>query len=364
MKLSRVRLRAITRVEVFVTGAFVCLLATFLATGMTENRERAERARCLANLRQLAAGAQAYAAEDSLNQVVPLHASMVRTAVNTTGWSDEWSWRTAARFAFGGQTATAPFAQSRTLPPANFTSVVVNPDGAWGAATRPLNRYVTASIDNTRLEDLQAFRCPADQGYPDNAFTSNREISRGATATPCIGVLGNSYCFRNMGLIWGTVGSPNVMGRFSSGVLGHRLSTLVDTSRLVLFSDAPFSTMARSIRPSSHEAVPFLGWHGQEWADNAAYVDGSARLTLNGNLLNPWDFTTLQEMGYTDPTGGFDPTWFLSRGRAWRNDTYPTPGARIAVRNAAGTIVTPPISYFGPPWINHWPFLNYQDVTP
>src|ERR1041384_7061446 len=44
--------RAATQAETLVAMLFVCLLATFLATGMTENRERAQRARCLADLRE------------------------------------------------------------------------------------------------------------------------------------------------------------------------------------------------------------------------------------------------------------------------------------------------------------------------
>lgn len=359
------RRRAVTRAEVAAVAAVLVPLITMLATGMTQNRERAARARCLSNMRQLVAGCAAYAAEDSLNQALPLHASMLRTTVVSNGWSQGWSWRTAARFAFGGRTATAPFPQNVTPgPPSLFTYVMTDPNGAWGAATRPLNRYIVGSPDNTHFERLEAFECPADRGYPYiNPPTANRDISRGATNMPCIEILGNSYSFRRMGLMWATLASPNASGLFSTGAVGHRLDTLTDVGRLVLISDAPFGMMM----PWSRDVdafPPFLGWHQQEWADNVAYVDGSARLTTAGHPFLAWDTATLQEMAYTDPNGNLDAAWFLLRGRSWRNDCYPTPGARIAMRNNMGNIVTPSLSTFPPSVLARWPFLNHQEVAP
>jgi hypothetical protein len=343
----------------------LALLALLLVTGMTENRERAYRARCLANLRQLATGAAAYAAEDSLNQAVPLHASMVRVTVNTTGWSDEWSWRTAATFAFGGQTATAPFPQGRTATPTNFTSVMMDPDGAWGAATRPLNRYIVGAMDNTHLEGLDAFRCPADAGYPADLPTTpfqwqNRDISWSAAGMPCVDILGNSYKFHGAGMVWASLGSPVIIGRFSTGAAGHRLETLPDPSRFLLFSDPLVALMRLGLDPMTN-GFRFPGWHGREFSDNMAYIDGSARLT-GADVFGGWDHPTLQEMEYYDPSS--NPEYFLRRGRSWRADCYPTPGARIAMRNAAGAIVTPDPGIVFAPYLSRWPFQNYQDVAP
>ena len=68
-------------------------------------------------------------------------------------------------------------------------------------------------------------------------------------------------------------------------------------------------------------------------------------------------------MRYTDPAGGLDWNWFLRKNTTWTADAYPTPGARIAVRNPAGSVVTPRIETAVPPSArSRWPFLNYQNV--
>jgi type II secretory pathway pseudopilin PulG len=352
---------AATQAEVVLVMGMLTTLALIVLPGLTETRERARKARCLSNLRTLAAAAQAYASQDSRELLVPIHQSYAST-LHAQGWvgpfvamdgnpygNAEGAVRLGMPYSFGGRTAVVPFGN---------TVVMQDSNGFWGARTRPLNSFVNVTRDAAANEDAATFECPADTGYANQPIF--REAPRQIADQACFDVLGNSYRSPFTGLFWAGAGNSST-GCFSASALGHSRSSLQQTDRLVLFADGLMNSMNRAIGVDP-QSPPTIGWHGHEFADQAAYCDGSARLT-NGAQYIGWTTPDLVEMNYTDPNAGYVWFWFLRRNTSWISDDFPTPGARIAMRNPAGSIVTPRIDVSIPlPARTRWPFLNYQNV--
>lgn len=346
--------------EVVLVAAMLATLALIALPGLTETRERARKARCLSNLKTLAAAAHAYASEDSRELLVPLHQSYAST-MNYNGWSGQFqrmdggaygqaegSFRVAIPHSFGGRTATVPFGSS---------NVLLNPDGFWGGRTKPLNRYVDVTRESAAAEDTGSFECPADVGYANRPI--HNAAPRQIADIPLIDVAGNSYRNTFAGLFWAGAGLGN-NGMFSVSAVGHSRSSLQQMDRLTLFTDAPYYSMARWVLDEGES--PEIGWHGDAFADQASFCDGSARMN-SPVQYREWSTAVLQEMSYTDPNGGLDDSWFLRKGSTWTIDAFPTPGARIAVRNPAGAIVTPRLEIAIPANARtRWPFVNYQNV--
>lgn len=331
--------RGLTIVEVVAVLAAAGLLVA-VGLPLLDSTTHAERqAVCLANLRAIGAASLAYAVEDERNQIVPLHLSMVSTLASVGFPRPEWSWRTATPFSFGGYTAT------RVFPTAEGpVTVMTDPNGLWGTRTRPLNRYVFGDGDGAAHPSV--FRCPADVGYPDSEWL--REAPREAAGIPCVDFLGNSYRTTTIGLAF--VSGSWVTAYFTSGPQGHRADSLKgNVSDVLLYVEPLVSNFARLI--FGEDPPYFEGWHGVPYSDNAAYCDGSARLTL---VERATEFTLeqLDEMGYTPD---FHWSTFLRRTSTWRMDCYPTPGALVRVFTPAGSpMFTSAIPYRG------WPFNNHQ----
>jgi prepilin-type N-terminal cleavage/methylation domain-containing protein len=370
------RKRGFTLIELLVVVAIIALLISILLPSLSGAREQAKQAYCLSNMASLGKGSNAYASEDKREQIIPIHVSHTSIPALITGWNEEWSWRTASTFAYGGRSAQVPFPQGRTDVPTNLTNAMLDPDVGeplppggtgtpqpqyWGARTRPLNRYIVGDASSDRKK-FESFHCPSDTGYPTDlpANWNNRDISWGAVGIPMYDLVGNSYRINVAGLVWASLGAPTSTGAFSVAAWGHRASTLEAPGRLVLYSEPMFYLFSRVEGTLNPEVADVAGWHRKVRTDNVVYVDGSARPTRNV-MLAQWELSVLQQMTYTDPNGGYDTNWFLRRGRAWQTDCYPTPGARIVRRNAGGAVVTPTMeSQFGP-YMMRWPFRSYQN---
>jgi prepilin-type N-terminal cleavage/methylation domain-containing protein len=250
--------KGFTLIELLVVVAIIALLISILLPSLAGAREQAKQAYCLSNMASLGKGSNAYASEDKREQIIPIHLSNTYRPALTTGWNDEWSWRTASTFAFGGRSAQVPFPQARTEAPGIFTNAMLDPEpgetiaGAqpqyWGAATRPLNRYIVGDASSDRKK-FESFHCPSDVGYPVELPMTpapgwhNRDISRSATGIPMYDLVGNSYKINVAGLVW-PAGADSI-GAFSVAAWGHRASTLESPGRLVLYSEPLFYLLAR-----------------------------------------------------------------------------------------------------------------------
>ncbi|MCC6360683.1 MAG: prepilin-type N-terminal cleavage/methylation domain-containing protein [Phycisphaerales bacterium] len=362
-----------TLIELLVVVAIIALLISILLPSLQGAREQAKRAYCLSNLRGIGQASNAYASDDRKEQIVPIHISHVSSVV-ATGWTDEWSWRTASPSAFGGRSAQVPFPQGRVAGGApNPSNAMLDPDegqaippGAnpqvWGAKTRPLNKYVYGEIETADKKKMEMFRCPSDTGFPGLDTLpmqfQNRETSLASTEIPYYDIVGNSYRINVAGMLWGSLGSPTNSGSFSVGSWGHRLSSLLNPGRLVLYSEPLFYMISRQdpTQPDP-DLLTVRGWHNKVLTDNIALVDGSARPVLGVQLGN-WEPALLQQMNYIGGDGSQDWRWFLRRGKSWQTDCYPTPGAYVARYGPTGVRLTPRL---GQPYATKWPFVGAQD---
>lgn len=341
---------AATRTEVVMVAGMLALIALIALPGLTETRERARKARCLSNLRTLAAAAHAYANEDSRELLVPIH-QMTMSTLHTQGWTGsftrmmggpypagEAAVRIGMGYAYGGRTATVPF---------GATTVLTDPNGFWGARTRPLNRYVDGSTHDPSIEDAQSFVCPADAGYPLHA--SVRDAPAEVANIPCIDLAGNSYRIPNCGYSWvGAAGGSN--GSFSTSIMGHARSSLRQADRLTLFVEPVFYEMSRAVDAIQN---PPPTWHGESYSDQIALADGSARLAM-ARMHNDWPTPTLTEMNVATDSPWY---FYLRKSTLWTTDAYPTPGVRIVMRRPEGTVVTPNV-----PSLNMWPYQNHTVI--
>jgi prepilin-type N-terminal cleavage/methylation domain-containing protein len=363
------RKRAFTLIELLVVVAIIALLISILLPSLQGAREQGKRAKCLANMKSISQASVAYASEDKREIITPI-SQMAASTANYQGWSGafqrmdngpygpaEGSSRIAIPTSYGGRTAQKPFGNVRIMLDD------MDPDGAggsqnWVAKHRPLNRYVLGSNEQSDSKSVEVFHCPADTGYPDHHFI--KDAPKVLADIPLYDVVGNSYRINVAGLFW-AAGNMGFHGAFSVGAWGHKFSTLQDTGKLAMYTEPIFYNASRVFTEPGDPGI--VGWHKALMTDNVAYCDGSARSTRAIQLVS-WPDQLLRDMEYTDPDGGLRWDWFLRRGDTWKTDCYPTPGARIVVRNATtGTIVTPQIQ---PPAIpanamTRWPFRSYQD---
>jgi type II secretory pathway pseudopilin PulG len=342
--------RAFTITELVLVVSAVGALATFALPAMHHLRQQQRLSSCLSNLGRLGAASLAYAAEDSRQQIVPLHAADV-TTLHGVGWGYYWGWRTALPHAFGGQTATTPF-------PVEGGEVTVLTDAywgsdpnPWGAATRPLNPFVEAS--------LESFHCPADTGFPAaTAAWSAPEIPAEAAGVACFDMLGNSYKTNRCGGAIPTSDLSFVSATVNVSPLGHTPEYILEPSRTVLYCDPLFYSGVRSITGSED---PIVGWHGFLMADNVAYADGSARFTQIGTLRQ----FSAQDLQDTFCTISGSVTTWLRRGSNWQMDCYPAPLALIMVYTAPGQAPIQPAPTHGWPYermtVNDNPFGPGRD---
>lgn len=335
--------KAFTLVEVCVTTAFLGLLASIVVPGLQTTRTDRRRAACLANLQQIGGASLMYATEDDREQMIPIHPMNVRSDATRYISNGPWCWRTALPISYGGRTAITPM-----LVDGSYQATALMMEDRWGTPTRPLNQYA----------DLEAFHCPADTGYPafdpaDWGGSGNMDSPPQMAGIPCWDFLGNSYRGNTLGFTltyWGT--SPKWKAMFDSGPKGHAVSLIENPSRITLYCDPIFHTVARQLSGSLPlpPIDPITGWHGQLMADNVAYCDGSARMTEIGELYE-WDLEELDEIGLGDDYG---PRYFLCRGPTWQMDSYPAPGALIRVFHyiSGVSLISPEAwdSYCRPGW--------------
>ncbi len=142
-----------------------------------------------------------------------------------------------------------------------------------------------------------------------------------------------------------------------AGSDSHRISSLKNTSTLVLYTEPLFYTfsLAQVDDPYAAEKSNALGWHKQKMTDNVAYADGSARTTTADTMIRFDDQPgLLDQMGFSPQfrgSGTQSPETFLRRGKFWQTDAYPTPASVILGEVA----VTKPDPVISNGWTG-WPF--------
>lgn len=328
---------AFTLIELLVVVAIIALLLSITLPTLSKSREEGKKARCLANLRSIGMSLLQYAMADEHGQVIPISASM-RTA------RPYWEWRTVIWFAWGGRSGQEPF----RLDPQ--TALVLGSAGDGGelrpqydARNRPLNRQLYADLYASDAEQMDLFRCPSDQGYPEHPDIDDSPLAN--AGRPCYATLGNSYRASLSMLTLGELGGVS-RGHFSTGPWGHRYSTLRAPARLALVGEPTFFNMIGRDDLPEPDPVLVTGWHKKYMLDNLLFCDGSARPTLAEGRVE-FDEQAVQQMKLYHGR-------LLWRGRSWQLDDYPNAGARIW-----GDIDDWRGAY--PGFDEKWPFAGYQD---
>jgi len=270
---------------------------------------------------------------------------------------------------FGGRSGQVPFPQARTDGGGQETNVLMEADEGqpaiagsrpdfWGAKTRPMNKYMlSGGMTSADAKKMEQFHCPNDTGLPIELPVNyqNRESSWASGGIPFYDTVGNSYRINVAGAVQPT--GAGTRGAVSVGPWGHRLSSLLNSGRLVMYAEPTFYMMSRQEANLNPEVVYVVGWHKKPITDQVSFVDGSARIA-NAQQLAGWSTQLLNEMRYRDPNGGQDWRYYLRRGDNWQMDCYPTPAALVLRYTNTGTLVTPHIGQGLP---GGWPHTNIQN---
>ncbi|TWT43774.1 hypothetical protein RAS1_01730 [Phycisphaerae bacterium RAS1] len=334
------RCTAFTLVELLVVIAIVALLMAMVLPSMGRAREQARRTVCLANLHTLGQASQAYAAEEPIELLIPIHAAMV----SPLPADDYWLRRCAMWFSYGGRSASEPF-----LTPAGPRRL--DSSLGWAAGGRPINRYVYSKGVMEDDKALRAFLCPSDRGYPESEQIDDAPIENAGRR--CYDTIGNSYRASLFGIF--PPQGETYEGAFAIGPWGHRLSTIPDVARTIAFGEPTFFNMIGMdngvVNP---DPVVATGWHRQRMVDNMVFCDGSARFT-RAEARRTVDESVAQD------SMGVGANWvYLSRGPNWRFDLWPVAGARIWAADPESELWNPPYEAYGDR-AGFWPFLGAQN---
>ncbi len=324
---------AFTLIELLVVVAIIALLIAILVPTLNGAREQAKKVVCLANLSNMGKAFAQYSSEDDKEHAVPVSRSIRNlTLSNLEQLYVSW-------FAWGGRNGQVPFQMTA------FSGLLIDDDTIWSARHRPLNRYIYGSYNEEEANDMPAFQCPSDSGYPKIVGGSTPVVDDAPVAMrgiPMYDAVGNSY----RGSFISTGGQGFM---FTVGALGHRLSTLQNTGELVVVGEPLFFNMLGTngqLTATDTPLVEMVGWHKRVMTDNLLFADGSARSTqaVEDVIAQPADYPDVD----TTAIG------FFRRGPGWRLECYPTPGA--IVRGGANTVNSLP-------WdADKWPKRNFQNI--
>ncbi len=326
--------RGFTLIELLVVVAIIALLIAILVPTLNGAREQAKKTVCLAGLANIGKSFAQYSTEDDKEHAVPIQAAQLDPALSSRQdlWITWWTW--------GGTNGRVPF---NPLPIGSGT--IIGENTRWAARNRPLNRYIYGSYTEEEGVDMPMFQCPSDTGYAKivgGATPIIDDFPNGMRGIPIYDLLGNSYrgsFFSYIGGGWAFTMSP----------LAHRLSTLTNTSTLVIIGEPLFFNMLGTNGSAGNERtlVEMTGWHKRLLTDNLLYVDGSARATRAVESVpgSPVDFPDIGDLD------------LLIRGTDWRLETYPTPGAHVRPRGGS-----PPGGLFNQLGRDKWPMRNYQNI--
>ena len=223
--MARLRRRGFTLIELLVVIAIIALLISILAPALRHGREAGRRARCMANLHQIAIGWQSYLLDNNDTFV-------------TSAQNAEWF--------YGGKVQTVLDIS------AGGPMAVMNP--------RPVNPYL--GYDPYGNTSADVFRCPSDRGGLSPVSGSFGDFG----GNTIYDFYGNSYPANPNALDARGLRRQNVVLR----------DVRLPAAMFILIGDAQFWFAPRRNLLSATRMI----WHDREGAAaNIAFLDGHVAFT-------------------------------------------------------------------------------------
>ncbi len=332
-----------TLTELLAAGTCVTLLTALVAPSLEAARQRTKQSVCLDRLRAIAAASLIYAEADPNGWSIPVHPQMFQQDPQDPIFVGAYEW--------GGKSGIG-----RGLPPMGGEPPSRYGTAAgFGPASRPLNNllYPHGFRDNLhplfdrigaqRDSELQldAFRCPADDGPPLAAHCPDWVANPTRTSFDHFGTSYAANVFMTSVQGGGELrsNSPYLRPVSRVPVPARTLEYEENIGRWAWACRRENSDcywLGRGVNPGPTKSV--RGWHGKPWTFNRAFVDAHAE------AQPVYIVGTEDQEGYAmhyvsehvpglpgfecDGTGEGDYRTFqciLVRGPGWQKDTLPSP---------------------------------------
>ncbi|MCG3136480.1 MAG: hypothetical protein HJJLKODD_00313 [Phycisphaerae bacterium] len=310
MSKTRQLLRGFTLIELLVVVAIIALLISILLPTLANAREQSKKIKCLANLRDVSLGSNAYAADEATEYILPYQAPM------GLGASFALFSQAFPGFEYGGKGGNYRYwkkgATSFTDEDRLWFTQFNRKSGTLGGATirvpdngpggRVINRFIYPKAQNssagdnvTRMDadnkfEANSYRCPSDRGYSTSKDGANlvsdfNDPANGAFLTdmlenvPIYEATGTSYKANAASLFnptaYDDLQGPEVEGISFTPYL-QRISSIPDASRTVLYMEGNALGTYYWRHPGISGVAEqwALGWHGELQVFNAGFVDG------------------------------------------------------------------------------------------
>jgi prepilin-type processing-associated H-X9-DG protein len=352
---------AFTVIELTVVCACLAVLAAVLPPALVGTRQRAQSARCLANLQRIASASVAYAAQDPGENVIPA-GHLEHPLISMSGFGRLANYAYGGRSGIGGPTPACQFAYSTY-------------GWAWqmGSAHRPLNAmiYKGAFKSPVQLHDLRdtqidvsVYQCPGDDGFQGNHYyewaktthdygwSSYQHFGTSYSAailwSPPVG--DSAYVVSNSAYLRPASTIPNP---------GNTLIYIENVGRYCWCHHDPAAiALGPDILPQPEypEALGGPEWHGEGWRFNAAFADGHVGAIKVKSYVPVIPYPAGMVGDCADESADeYGPcTWLMIRDRGWQLDTLPAPP--VTTQHPWSTMWRPSLDatdIVG--WIEDWP---------
>lgn len=351
---------AFTLIELLVAGTSLTLLVALVEPSLLASREASKLSVCVDRLRAIGEASAVYASADLSGLVIPVHPAHSAQDPNNSIGIGAYEW--GGKSGIGDPDFVPDFADS--LLGSRYGTIA-----GFGPASRPLNTYLyphgfrdnkdpqpdrIGVFADTRLQ-LDAFRCPGDDGPPGGAHCPDWINNPGRSS---FDHFGNSYA-ANTFMIWspgGRLGPDFENNEMGSNSPYLRPATRIPAPSRVISYEENIGRWAWACRrercnggngldlspgidPGPTKAL--RGWHDKDWTYNRAFADGHAerqRVYFEGTEdADGYAFHYRSELVFPDdPQRQTSSACVIIRGPGWQKDTLPAPYLRTGLFPTGG----------------------------
>lgn len=341
-----------TLIELAVVLQIVVLLGAILAPSLQQLRQRSKHAVCLERLQGIGMASRIYEAADRDGWYIPAHPvqfcqcffddcdDLCAEPLHIGAY--EWGGKSGIgqpgdrRAAQQNAPSTGPFA---------WQSSKYGTAAGVGPATRPLNHilYKHGFRDNTGTRpywghdtqlELDAYRCPADDGPPLAAHCPDWVEHPQRTSYDHFGI---SYAANTFMIATAWDGNMHSNSPYlrPAGRVPNPARTIAYEENIGRWAWACKRELPRCVSDIGLEGVDpgptkaLRGWHGKNWTFNRAFVDTHAesqKVYVEGSEdQNGYAMHYRNERIYPEGDGLGNYGCIIVRGDGWQKDTLPAP---------------------------------------